>query len=73
MLRELGVPLEVTQRRLGHAPIRTTADIYGSLPGRVDRPVADKLDDLFRRATTTSTTASRGADVVQAVEPGAGP
>jgi integrase len=50
MLRELGVPLEVIQRRLGHASIRTTADIYGSLPESVDRPVAAKLDDLFRQA-----------------------
>ena len=29
MMREGGVPLEVIQRRLGHASIRTTADIYG--------------------------------------------
>ena len=57
MLRELGVPLEVIQRRLGHASIRTTADIYGSLPERVDRTVADQLDELFRE--------SCGADVVQ--------
>jgi integrase len=63
MLRELGVPLEVIQRRLGHASIRTTADIYGSLPERVDRPVAAKLDDLFRQAA-----AGCGADVVQARE-----
>jgi integrase len=61
ILRELGVPLEVIQRRLGHASIRTTADIYGSLPERVDRPVAAKLDDLFRQAA-----ADCGADVVQA-------
>ena len=60
MLRERGVPLEVIQRRLGHASIRTTADIYGSLPERVDRPVAAKLDDLFRQAV-----AECGADVVQ--------
>lgn len=50
MLRELGVPLEVIQKRLGHASIRTTADIYGSLPERVDRPVAEKLDEMFRSA-----------------------
>jgi len=50
----------VIQRRLGHASIRTTADIYGSLPERVDRPVAAKLDDLFRQAV-----AECGADVVQ--------
>lgn len=61
MLREVGVPLEVIQRRLGHASIRTTADIYGSLPEQVDRPVADKLDDLFRQAAD-----ARGPDAVQA-------
>ena len=33
------------RRRLGHRSIRTTADIYGSLPESVDRGVADKLDD----------------------------
>lgn len=44
LMRELGVPLDVIQRRLGHASIRTTADIYGSLPESVDRSVAEKLD-----------------------------
>lgn len=57
MMREAGVPLDVIQRRLGHASIRTTADIYGSLPESVDRAVAAKLDALFASAC--------GADVVQ--------
>jgi len=57
MMRELGVPLEVIQQRLGHASIRTTADIYGTLPERIDRAVADRLDELFRQDC--------GADVVQ--------
>jgi integrase len=57
MMREAGVPLEVIQKRLGHASIRTTADIYGSLPEKVDRGVADQLDGLFASAC--------GADVVQ--------
>src|SRR2546423_8896402 len=57
LMREAGAPLEVIQRRLGYASIRTTADIYGSLPESVDRAVADKLDDLFA--------AARGAAVVQ--------
>jgi len=69
MLRELGVPLEVIQKRLGHASIRTTADIYGSLPERVDRPVAEKLDEMFRSAQETQSRGaglnSGGADVVQ--------
>lgn len=49
VMRELGVPLEVIQRRLGHASIRTTADIYGSLPASVDRAVADQIDGAFRK------------------------
>jgi len=69
MLRELGVPLEVIQKRLGHSSIRTTADIYGSLPERVDRPVAEKLDEMFRSAmdaqSAGTTPGSCGADVVQ--------
>jgi hypothetical protein len=48
MMREVGVPLEVIQRRLGHASIRTTADIYGTLPENVDRAAADQLDWLFK-------------------------
>jgi integrase len=40
LMRELGVPLEVIQRRLGHASIRTTADVYGSLPESLDRAAA---------------------------------
>ena len=58
MMRAAGVSLEVIQRRLGHASIRTTADVYGSLPEAIDRGVADQLDDLFRTGC--------GADVVQA-------
>lgn len=52
MMREAGVPLEVIQRRLGHASIQTTADIYGTLPENVDRAAADKLDGLFRASQT---------------------
>ena len=48
MMREVGVPLEVIRRRLGHASIRTTADIYGSPPEKVDRAAADQLDQLFK-------------------------
>ncbi len=57
IMRAAGVPLEVIQRRLGHASIRTTADVYGSLPESIDRAVADQLDDIFHP--------SCGADVVQ--------
>lgn len=47
IMRELGVPLEVIQKRLGHRSIRTTADVYGSLPESIDRDVADRLDVLL--------------------------
>jgi len=47
LMRELGVPLEVIQRRLGHRSIRTTADVYGSLPASVDSAVADRLGELL--------------------------
>jgi len=57
MMREVGTPLEVIQQRMGHASIRTTADIYGSLPESVDRDVAAQRKPLFQTA--------RGADVVQ--------
>ncbi|MGC8627320.1 MAG: tyrosine-type recombinase/integrase [Acidimicrobiales bacterium] len=70
MLRELRVPLEVIQKRLGHSSIRTTAHIYGSLPERLDRPVAEKLDEMFRPAKKAQSRgaglSSGGADVVQA-------
>lgn len=50
LMRIAGGPLEVIRRRLGHASIRTTADVYGSLPESIDRAVADQLDDLLRPA-----------------------
>ena len=56
MMREVGVPLEVIQQRVGPTSIRSTADIYGSLPENGDREVAGALE-LFRTAC--------GADVVQ--------
>jgi integrase len=60
-MREVGVPLEVIQRRLGHASIRTTADIYGSLPENVDRAAADKLDGLFRASRNEGKSGPAGA------------
>ncbi len=56
IMRELGVPLEVIQKRLGHRSIRTTADVYGSLPESVDRDVADRLDGALRGGRTAPTT-----------------
>lgn len=56
IMRELGVPLEVIQKRLGHRSIRTTADVYGSLPEAVDREVADRLDDVLSERAAIPTT-----------------
>jgi hypothetical protein len=61
MMREVGVPLEVIQRRLGHASIRTTADIYGSLPEKVGRAAADQLDQLFKASRGERKTRPRTA------------
>jgi integrase len=46
-MRETGEPLEVIQKRLGHASIRTTADVYGSLPVAVDQAASDRLNALY--------------------------
>lgn len=40
----------VRHPRKGHFSIRTTADIYGSLPEKVDRAAADQLDQLFKES-----------------------
>lgn len=48
LMREAGVPVEVASRRLGHASIRTTMDVYGSLPESLDRQAADQLGDLLQ-------------------------
>jgi hypothetical protein len=37
----------VIQRRLGHASIRTTFDVYGAVLPEVDNEVTDKMADLF--------------------------
>ena len=44
LLISLGVPLKNVSSRLGHADIRTTANIYGAALQSVDRQAADKLD-----------------------------
>ena len=46
-MREAGVGLEVIQKRMGHSSIRTTADLYGSLPTSVDRATADRLHSMY--------------------------
>lgn len=55
------MPLEVIQKRLGHRSIRTTADVYGSLPESVDRDVADRLDGVLAASHVLTTP----ADAVQ--------
>lgn len=52
LMREAGVPVEVASERLGHASIRTTIDIYGSLPEALDRRAADALGDLMDAGRT---------------------
>jgi integrase len=49
-MRETGEPLEVIQKRLGHASIRTTADVYGSLPVAVDKAASDRLNAMYESA-----------------------
>lgn len=46
-MRETGEPLEVIQKRLGHASIRTTADVCGSLPVAVDKAAPDRLNAMY--------------------------
>lgn len=44
---ELGTHARVIQQRMGHASIRTTFDIYGSVLPEVDMAVSDGLGDLL--------------------------
>ena len=41
------VPLKNVSSRLGHADIRTTANIYGAALQSVDRQAADKMDEFL--------------------------
>ncbi len=49
LLISLGIPLKNVSSRLGHADIRTTANIYGEALQSVDRQAADQLDQYFRK------------------------
>src|SRR5579859_7327144 len=44
-----GVQLKVVSKRLGHASIATTADIYSHVLPEMQQEVADKIDGLFKK------------------------
>lgn len=48
LLIALGVPLKNVSSRLGHADIRTTANIYGVALQSVDRQAADKMNQYLQ-------------------------
>jgi hypothetical protein len=43
-MREDGESLQTIQKRLPHASIRTTGDMYGTLNVVADKPAAERLD-----------------------------
>lgn len=49
LLIGLGVPLKNVSSRLGHADIRTTANIYGTALQSVDRQAANKMDQYYQK------------------------
>lgn len=49
LLIALGVPLKNVSSRLGHADIRTTANIYGAALQSVDRQAANKMDQYLQK------------------------
>ena len=64
LMIELGTHPRVIQKRMGHASIRTTFDIYGSVLPEVDNEVTEGLGKLleFSRVTSVSRTRSRRPD-----------
>lgn len=48
-----GVPLKNVSSRLGHADIRTTANIYADTLQSIDKMAADKMDDFLKKAQNT--------------------
>lgn len=46
-----GVPLKSVSHRLGHADIRTTANIYADALQSVDQVAAQKMDEFFKENT----------------------
>lgn len=45
-----GVPLKNVSSRLGHADIRTTANIYADTLQSIDKMAADKMDNFLKKA-----------------------
>ncbi len=50
----LGYQPAVIQKRMGHASIRTTMDVYGHLLPSVDEAVADGLERFFTSEKTAA-------------------
>ena len=49
LLIAMNVPLKSVSSRLGHADIRTTANIYGAALQSIDHQAADKMDSFLRQ------------------------
>ena len=49
LLIAFGIPLKNVSSRLGHADIRTTANIYGTALQSVDRQAANKMDQYLQK------------------------
>jgi integrase len=47
LMLQAGVPAKVAQKRLGHADIGTTLDIYTHVLEEIEKEAADKLDDVL--------------------------
>jgi integrase len=47
LINEPDVPLKAISARLGHASIRTTADIYGVVDDERGRQVSERIGQLF--------------------------
>lgn len=48
LMISFGIPLKNVSSRLGHADIRTTANIYGVALESIDKQAADKMDDFIQ-------------------------
>jgi integrase len=60
-----GADAKKIQRRLGHATIRMTYDLYGHLLPEADEEVAAGLEDLWRAAIPTEAKVPTRGKVVE--------